>query len=52
MIKAEHMVKVLAIEGFLLTCYRRKTLLKTSFETSCFFNGFSALERLSEVHKS
>jgi hypothetical protein len=24
MIEAEHMVKVLAIEGFLQTCYRRK----------------------------
>jgi hypothetical protein len=46
MIEAEHMVKVLAIEGFLLTCYRRKTLFKSifvSFETSCFLNVFSAL---------
>jgi hypothetical protein len=49
MIEAEHMVKIIAVEGFPLTCYRRKTLFATSFETSCFLNGFSALERLSMV---
>jgi hypothetical protein len=52
MIEADHMVKIIAIESFLLTCYKQKTLFKTSFETSSFFNGFSALERLSMVHKS
>jgi hypothetical protein len=39
MIEAEHMVKIIAIEGFPLTFFRWKTLFKV-------FNGFSALERL------
>jgi hypothetical protein len=51
MIEAEHMVKIIAIEGYPITFYRRKTLFKTSFETSCFLNVFLALERLSMVHK-
>jgi hypothetical protein len=42
LVEAEYMVQVLAIEGFLLTSYRRKTLFNTSFENGCFSNGFSA----------